>query len=357
MFTQWDELKKQYDLFNKELTNPNLETNRRNKLQKEAARLSNILEKHNEILEAKKELEQTQAQEAQNKDSDMIPLFKEEIATLQSNIVSLEKLLEDHMFPPDERDNRSVFLEIRAGTGGQEAALFASDLLKMYTNYALKKGWKVEIVSISQTDLKGYKEVVVHIQGKGVYGHLKFESGVHRVQRVPSTETSGRIHTSTATVAVLPEAQEIDVTINPQDLRIDTYRSGGAGGQHVNKTDSAVRITHIPTGVVVACQDDRSQHKNRAKAMKVLQSRIYERQQEKKDLELRKERKEQVGRGMRAEKARTYNFAQNRVSDHQVGLTINKLDRILEGELDEIIDALRSQDREDRLTQTFVLHV
>lgn len=357
MFTQWDELRKQYDLFNKELTNPNLETSLRNKLQKEVSQISNILKKHDEIVVSKKELEQVQEQATKNQDSDLVPLFLEEIQTLETNIIDLERLLEDNMFPPDERDDRSIFLEIRAGAGGQEAALFAANLLKMYTNYALKKGWKVELVSISQTDLKGYKEVVVHIQGKGVYGHLKFESGVHRVQRVPATETSGRIHTSTATVAVLPEAKEVDVEINPQDLRIDTYRSGGAGGQHVNKTDSAVRITHIPTGVVVACQDDRSQHKNRAKAMKVLQSRIYELQREKKEQELRKERKEQVGRGMRAEKARTYNFAQNRVSDHQVGLTINKLDRILEGELDEIIDALRSQDREDRLKQAFILNV
>ena len=318
MFTQWDELKRHYNSLNDQLVDPALESNRRNKLQKDVARLSTILEKHDEIEAVKKQLVQTQAQATENQDPELAPLFEEELQALQTNLANLEKLLTDYMFPPDERDNRSVFLEIRAGTGGQEAALFAADLLKMYTNYALKHNWKVELVSVSQTDLKGYKEVVVHIQGKGVYGHLKFESGVHRVQRVPSTETSGRIHTSTATVAVLPEAEEVDVTINPQDLRIDTYRSGGAGGQHVNKTDSAVRITHIPTGLVVACQDDRSQHKNRAKAMKVLQSRLYEMQQEKQEQEKRKERKEQVGRGMRAEKARTYNFPQNRVSDHQV---------------------------------------
>ena len=252
------------------------------------------------------------------------------------------------MFPADPLDDRSVYLEIRAGTGGQEAALFAGDLLRMYTNYALKRGWRVSIEDSSSTDLGGYKEVVVHIAGPGVYGDLKHESGVHRVQRVPATEGSGRIHTSTATVAVLPEADDVDVTINPSDLRFDTYRSGGAGGQHVNKTDSAVRITHIPSGLVVACQDERSQHKNRAKALKVLQSRLLAAQTAQQNQEMSEKRREQVGTGERAEKVRTYNFPQNRITDHQVDLTLKNLDVVIEGELDPIIQALREKERADR---------
>ncbi len=252
------------------------------------------------------------------------------------------------MFPPDEHDNRSVFLEIRAGAGGKEAALFVADLLKMYTNYAQRKHWRAVVDSSSDTDLGGFKEVVLHIDGKDVYGHLKRESGVHRVQRVPETEGSGRVHTSTVTVAVLPEAKEVDVQINPSDLRIDVYRSSGAGGQHVNTTDSAVRITHIPTGVVVACQDERSQHKNKAKAMKTLQSRILAAHIEKEEAKMSKDRKEQVGSGMRAEKVRTYNYPQNRVSDHQVDVTLKKLDQVMLGDLDEIIQALRDQERQSR---------
>jgi peptide chain release factor 1 len=241
-----------------------------------------------------------------------------------------------------------VFLEIRSGTGGQEAALFAADLLRMYTAYALAHGWKTSLVSASPTDLGGYREIVLEIKGKGLYGRLKYESGVHRVQRVPETETGGRVHTSTATVAVLPEAKEVDVQINQSDLRIDTYRASGAGGQHVNTTDSAIRITHIPTGVVVACQDERSQHKNRTQAMKILQSRILSAEQEKQDQEESRMRKEQVGGAKRSEKVRTYNFPQNRVTDHQVSVTLKKLDQVMQGQLDEIIEALQDKEREER---------
>ena len=218
----------------------------------------------------------------------------------------------------------------------------------MYTNYALSKKWHVEVADCSTTDLGGIREAVLHIEGKGVYGHLRYESGVHRVQRVPKTETAGRVHTSTATVAVLPEAKEVDVVINPADLRVDTYRASGAGGQHVNKTDSAIRITHIPTGIVVACQEDRSQHKNRAKALKMLQARILAVQREKQELEQSQKRKEMVGGAMRAEKVRTYNFPQNRISDHQVDLTLKNLDVVIEGALDDIIEALMKKGREDR---------
>ena len=357
MFNQWDELKNQISSLQDKVSQPHLDSSERLKYQKQLAFLQDIFRKHELVASITSQLHAAQEHVHQNTDPELASLFEEEITELESRLSQAQKVLIDTMFPPDDRDNSSAFIEIRAGAGGQEAALFAADLLKMYTNYALKNNWKVEIVDLSQTDLKGYKEVIVHIQGKGVYGHLKFESGVHRVQRVPNTETQGRIHTSTATVAVLPEVDDVEVTINPQDLRIDTYRAGGAGGQHVNKTDSAVRITHIPTGVVVSCQDERSQHKNRNKAMKILKSRIYEMQQEKQESEKRESRKEQVGRGMRAEKVRTYNFPQNRVTDHQVGVTLNKLDRVIEGALDEIIDALRTQEREQRLSQSFHISI
>jgi peptide chain release factor 1 len=271
---------------------------------------------------------------------------------LQRQLSNLEKELEDVLFPPDELDRSSTFIEIRAGAGGQEAALFASDLLRMYTNYALKRGWSPNVVSSSETDLKGFKEVVLHVKGKSAYAAFKNESGVHRVQRVPDTETSGRVHTSTVTVAVFPEvSDDLEIEISPEDLRIDVYRASGAGGQHVNTTDSAVRITHIPTGVVVSCQDERSQHKNKAKALKVLKSRLVTEQRRKQDEEEAKKRKEQVGRGMRAEKARTYNYPQNRVTDHAFNVTFNNLDYIVEGELDKLIEALQEKEREERRKQ------
>jgi peptide chain release factor 1 len=252
------------------------------------------------------------------------------------------------MYPPDERDSRDVYLEIRAGAGGQEAALFAADLMRMYKLYAEKKHWRFTVEDLSTTDLGGIREVVLHIKGARVYAHLKYESGVHRVQRVPATETQGRVHTSTATVAVLPEAKEVEVNISPADLRVDVFRASGAGGQHVNTTDSAVRITHVPTGVVVSCQDERSQHKNKAKAMKILQSRILAVQIEEQDAKMSAERKQQVGTGMRAEKVRTYNFPQNRVTDHQADVTLKNLDMFMEGNMDGIIDALVDMDREKR---------
>ncbi len=347
----WGQLQERYDQLNKELINPSLDPQLRQKLQKEHGQLSDLLNRHTEILECQKNLEQLRIQEQESSDPEMKQLFQEEILSISQQVVHLEQELEELLYPPDPLNDRSVFLEIRAGTGGQEAALFASDLLRMYSNYALKKNWRVSLVSESTTDLGGIRDAVLHIEGKNVYGHLKFESGVHRVQRVPRTETQGRIHTSTATVAVLPEAQEVDVQINPSDLRIDTYRAGGAGGQHVNKTDSAVRITHVPTGIVVACQDDRSQHKNKAKALKVLQSRILSVQIEQQEQEMAKQRKAMVGAGSRAEKARTYNYPQNRVTDHEVGMTLNKLDIIMTGELDELIQAHIQQDREQRKKQ------
>lgn len=347
MHIPWADLKKRHDELADQLTAPALESGKRLELQKEISRISDLLQLHTKITDFEQQLAQAKAQ-AVSADAEMAALFAQEVIDLEQSLVQVNKELEDLLYPANEVDDRSVFLEIRAGTGGKEASLFAADLLKMYTNYALRQGWKAVIDSSSETDLGGLREVVLHIKGKQVYGHLKYESGVHRVQRVPATETQGRIHTSTATVAVLPEADEVDVTINPADLRIDVYRSGGAGGQHVNTTDSAVRITHIPTGVVVACQDERSQHKNKAKAMKMLQSRILAAQVERQQAELSQQRKEQVGTGQRSEKVRTYNYPQNRVTDHQVELTLNKLDIIMTGDLDDIIQALQDRDRRQR---------
>ncbi|HSW73942.1 MAG TPA: peptide chain release factor 1 [Candidatus Limnocylindria bacterium] len=348
MIIAWDELQKRHDEIVGHLASPTVDSGKRHELQKELARLTQLLAKHTSITALERQIKESQDQQGSGTDPEMAALFAEEVVTLQGKLTQATQELDDFMFPPSELDDRSVFLEIRAGAGGKEASLFAADLMTMYTNYGLKKGWKVSVESSSSTDLGGLREVVLYIKGKQVYGSLKQESGVHRVQRVPETETSGRIHTSTATVAVLPEADEVDVTINPSDLRIDVYRSGGAGGQHVNTTDSAVRITHIPTGAVVACQDERSQHKNKAKAMKMLQSRILAAQLEKQAEELSKARKAQVGTGMRAEKVRTYNFPQNRVTDHQVEVTLNKLDMFIEGDMDDIIQALREKDRLER---------
>ncbi len=348
MAIAWDSLEKRYQELSNELANPNLDTQKRQLFQKEFSNLSQLLERHRAMVDIDRKIAQSKADAALTQDSELLAMFQAEVAEWQLEIVRLQAELDDILFPADEKNDRSVYLEIRAGAGGQEAALFVADLQKLYTNYALKKHWRVSVESVSTTDLGGYREIVLHIHGKGVYGHLKYESGVHRVQRVPATETQGRIHTSTVTVAVLPEAEEVDVNINPADLRIDVYRSSGAGGQHVNTTDSAVRVTHIPTGVAVACQEERSQHKNKAKALKLLQSRLLAAQMEKAEAQMRKERKEQVGTGERAEKVRTYNFPQNRITDHQVDVTLKKLDIVMEGELDEIIDALMAKEREER---------
>jgi peptide chain release factor 1 len=353
MAIKWAELQERYDVLSVELSVPELESSKRYQLQKEHSYLANLLSKHKEIERLDQHLTQTQEQATSNQESDLAELFAQELTVLRTRRQEAQEELEALLYPPDPLDDRSVFVEIRAGTGGQEAALFAGDLTRMYTAYALTKQWKVSLVSASQTDLKGFREVIVHIEGKQVYGHLKFESGVHRVQRVPQTETSGRIHTSTATVAVLPEAEEVEYSISPNDLRIDVFRSGGAGGQHVNTTDSAVRITHIPTGLVVSCQDERSQHKNKAKAMKVLQSRLLALHQEKQEREMSKKRKELVGTGERAEKVRTYNFPQNRVTDHQADITLKTLDRFIEGAIDEVIQALRYKEKAERQQKSF----
>jgi peptide chain release factor 1 len=282
-------------------------------------------------------------------EAEMRELAGDELALLRARLPEAERALAIRLLPRDAADERAAMLEIRAGTGGDEAALFAGDLLRMYQRYADQRGWRVEIISASPSDIGGYKEVIASVAGQGVFARLKYESGVHRVQRVPATESGGRIHTSAATVAVLPEAEDVDVQIDDKDLRIDIYRSSGAGGQHVNTTDSAVRITHLPTGLVVIQQDERSQHKNRAKAMKVLRTRLYELERERLANERAGARRSMVGSGDRSERIRTYNFPQGRVTDHRINLTLHRLPEILEGQLDDLVDALIAEDQAARL--------
>lgn len=285
-------------------------------------------------------------------DDEMKSMAQAEFQELTQRVPEIEKKLQIMLLPRDVADDKNAILEVRAGTGGDEAALFAADLLRMYQRYADKHGWKFDIMSAADTGIGGIKDASVEISGRGVFARLKYESGVHRVQRVPETESGGRIHTSAATVAVLPEAEEVDVQIEDKDLRIDTYRAQGAGGQHVNTTDSAVRITHLPTGIVVQQQDEKSQHKNRAKALKILRARIYDAEREAQASARAEDRKNQVGSGDRSERIRTYNFPQGRVSDHRINLTLHKLEKVLEGEaLDEIVDALTSEDQARKLAE------
>ena len=316
-------------------------------LAKEYAELTPVVECIEELHAAQFEIADLGGMVADtNSDAEMRALAEEEMREARERLPSLEQRLKILLLPKDAADEKNAILEIRAGTGGDEAALFAADLFRMYQRFSERQGWRFEPMQVSEIGIGGYKEAVAEITGKGVFARLKFESGVHRVQRVPETESGGRIHTSAATVAVLPEAEEVDVVIEEKDLRIDTFRSQGAGGQHVNTTDSAVRITHLPTGVVVSQQDEKSQHKNRAKAMKVLRARLYEAERLAVANERAENRKSQVGSGDRSERIRTYNFPQGRVTDHRISLTLHKLDRMMEGEaLDEFVDALTAEDQ------------
>ena len=284
-------------------------------------------------------------------DPEFRTLAQEELAAAKAKQEQLEQDLKRLLLPKDPNDGRNVIMELRGGVGGEEGALFAASLLRMYTMYAQRRGWKLETVNLNETELGGVKECSVLIEGEGAFSRLKFESGVHRVQRVPETESGGRIHTSAATVAVLPEAEDVDVEIDPKDLQIDTYRSSGAGGQHVNKTESAIRITHLPTGLVVECQDERSQYKNKDKSMKVLRSRLSEMERQRREAATAAERRGQVGSGDRSERIRTYNFPQGRVTDHRIGLTLYKIDTVMDGDLDELIDALITADQAEKLKQ------
>ncbi len=328
----------------------NLDNKEYAKLSKELSDLSEICLEIKNLFKKDEELKDNNEIINSSDDQDLKNMALEEIPTIKEEIQNSENRLKILLLPKDINDEKNAILEIRAGTGGEEAGLFAADLLRMYEMYSAVRGWKFEILNLDENGIGSLKDASISISGKGVFARLKYESGVHRVQRVPETEASGRIHTSAATVAVLPEAEEIDVTIEEKDLQIDTYRASGAGGQHVNKTDSAVRITHIPTGVVVAMQEERSQHKNRAKALKILRSKIYEIQSQKNEASRAETRKNQVGSGDRSERIRTYNFPQGRVSDHRINLTLYKIDKIMDGSaLDEIIDKLIEFDQAEKL--------
>ncbi len=315
----------------------------------ERAELEPIVEAYRALKSVDADLAETRALLEEETQPEMRELAQEEIDRLEARREALQQELRRLLLPKDPRDERNVIVEIRAGEGGEEAALFAADLFRMYTRYAENHGWDVELLSANQTGIGGFKEVIFEVKGKGAYSRLKYESGVHRVQRIPITEAGGRIHTSTATVAVLPEPDEVEVKLNPDDLRFDYYRSSGAGGQNVQKNATAVRVTHIPTGIVVACQDERSQVQNRLRALSILRARLFALEQQKQFEEIDSARRAQVGRGERAEKIRTYNFPQNRVTDHRIGLTSYRLESILNGELDEFIDALATQEQVEKL--------
>ena len=355
MFDKLKSVDDRYKEINEELINPSTicDNQKYTKLMKEAKKLSPIVEKYREYCSTKSELDE--AKEILNdheSDKELKEIAQEQFDASKTKIDKISEELKVLLLPQDANDDKNVIVEIRGGAGGDEAALFANSLYRMYTMYAEAKRWKTEILSSNITELGGIKEISFLIEGTGAYSKLKFESGVHRVQRVPETETSGRIHTSTVTVAVLPEVEDVEVDINPNDLQIDTFRASGAGGQHINKTESAIRITHIPSGTVVECQDERSQHKNKDKAMKILRSKIYEKKLEEQNKKIASERKLQVGTGDRSERIRTYNFPQGRVTDHRMGLTLYKIDNIMNGDLDELLDSLITFDRAEKLKGT-----
>lgn len=352
MFEKIDALELRYEELSHKMCEPSVMNNGElyREVMKEYSSLEPIVQKYREYKTAKKNCEEAkQMLYGGGLDKEFKQLVEDELAKEKKRIDELSEELKILLLPKDPNDERNVIVEIRGGAGGEEAALFAGVLYRMYSMYAVKKGYKTETVNINETELGGYKEISFMITGEGAYSRLKYESGVHRVQRVPETETQGRVHTSTVTVAVLPEADDVEVDINPTDLQIDTFRSSGAGGQHINKTESAIRITHIPTGLVVECQDERSQYKNKDKAMKVLKSRLLEAERAKQHSEVAQERRSQVGTGDRSERIRTYNYPQGRVTDHRIGLTLYKIDDILNGNIDEIIDALTTADRAAQL--------
>ncbi|MBC61234.1 MAG: peptide chain release factor 1 [Zetaproteobacteria bacterium] len=350
MFDKLESIERRYIEIEDSLSRPDLTGKEFAQYNKERVELEDIVNEYRKLKIFQEELESATLM-LKSDDVEMRQLAKEEVERLTEKIDEAKKELVILMLPSDPLDSKNVMLEIRAGTGGDEASIFVADLLRMYGRYAERMGWKIEFLHSHESTKGGYKEVTVSIEGKKVYSRLKFERGVHRVQRVPLTESQGRIHTSACTVAVLPEAEEVEVDINTADLRIDTYRSSGAGGQHVNTTDSAVRITHIPTGIVSECQDERSQHKNKDKAMKMLRSRIYSKIQEEQEKKMSADRKSQVGSGDRSERIRTYNFPQSRMTDHRINLTLYRLDEIMDGSIEEVIDALGAHHTAELLKQ------
>ena len=342
MFGKLEEVEKRYNYLNKQMSDPKVIARHQEFQQyaREQSELAQVVGEFRAYKKIQRELEDNQKILEEETDEEILAMAREEVPELQKQIITMEQQIKIMLLPKDSRDERSVIMEIRAGTGGEEASLFALDLFRMYIRYAETRKWESEILSQSETGKGGFKEVIFNIQGKGVYSKLKYEGGTHRVQRVPETENQGRVHTSAVTVAILPQVDDVDIKINPSDLKVDVFRSSGPGGQSVNTTDSAVRITHIPSDLTVTCQDEKSQHKNKDKAMKVLRARLYDLEQNKQQDELARERKQQVGSGDRSERIRTYNFPQERVTDHRIGLTLHKLTLILQGELNEIIDAL-----------------
>lgn len=340
MFDQLAEIEKRYDELNQLMSDPKViqQQSEFQKLAKEQSDIAPIVKEYQGWKKNARQLEENQKILEEEQDAEMADMAREEVESLKQEKEKNETQLKVLLLPKDPRDAKNVIMEIRAGTGGDEAGLFCADLFRMYSRYAETVKWKVEIMSSNETGVGGFKEVVFNIQGKGVFSKLKYEAGTHRVQRVPTTETQGRIHTSAVTVAILPEAEEVDIQINPSDLKVDVYRSSGPGGQSVNTTDSAVRLTHVPSGIVVICQDEKSQHKNKDKAMKVLRSRLYDEEQRKQQEQLSADRKQQIGSGDRSERIRTYNFPQERVTDHRIGLTLHKLSQIMEGDLNELLE-------------------
>ncbi|WP_367342114.1 peptide chain release factor 1 [Limosilactobacillus sp.] len=340
-----------YDELNELISDPEViaDTQRFMKLSKEEGSLRETVEKYKEYQKVTQTIEDDQKMLGDIDDDELLEMTKQEIADSEDRQKELEHELLVLVLPKDPNDDKNIIMEIRGAAGGDEASLFAADLYNMYLHYAERQGWKVEVIDQNPTEVGGFKEIVLMISGKKVYSKLKFENGAHRVQRVPVTESAGRVHTSTATVGVMPEEEDVDIKIDPKDIRVDVYRSSGAGGQHVNKTSSAVRMTHLPTGIVVAMQDERSQQQNRAKAMRILKARVYDYYKQKEENQYNAERKSAIGTGDRSERIRTYNYPQNRVTDHRIGLTINKLDKVMSGELDEIIDALIVADQAKKL--------
>ena len=348
MFQRLEDVEKRYDELTTKISDPEeiAKTSSWQKLMKEHAELTPIVEKYREYKKAKKTIEEN---EELLKDPELKELAEMEIEEAKEKLPKIEEELKILLIPKDPDDDKNIICEIRAGAGGEEAALFAGTLFRMYSMYAEKKHWKIDILNENETELGGYKEITFMITGKGVYSRLKFESGAHRVQRVPDTESSGRIHTSAATVAILPVVEDVEIEINPADIKMEVYRASGAGGQHVNKTSSAVRLIHEPTGIVAECQTERSQLQNREYAMRLLKSRLYEIEKQKRDEKLANERKSQVGTGDRSEKIRTYNYPQGRITDHRIGLSIYQMENFLNGDLDEMIDALITADRTEKL--------
>jgi peptide chain release factor 1 len=340
MFDQLAEIEKRYDELNQLMSDHKIiqQQSEFQKLAKEQSEIAQVVKEYQEWKKNVRQLEENLKILEEEQDAEMADMAREEVESLKQEKEKNEIQLKVLLLPTDPRDSKNVIMEIRAGTGGDEAGLFCADLFRMYSRYAENVKWKVEIMSSNETGVGGFKEVIFNIQGKGVFSKLKYEAGTHRVQRVPTTETQGRIHTSAVTVAILPEAEDVDIQINPADMKVDVYRSSGPGGQSVNTTDSAVRLTHVPSGIVVICQDEKSQHKNKDKAMKVLRSRLYDEEQRKQQEQLSADRKQQIGSGDRSERIRTYNFPQERVTDHRIGLTLHKLSQIMEGGLDELLE-------------------